>query len=85
MPTWQPDKNDIYVSVGPKRIKKLKYFICGTQESSRINSLKYQELEKEKSNLIFLNSFFKQRWILFLAYFGIVTLNIFALIKFNKR
>lgn len=83
MPTWQPDEDNIYVSIGPKRIKK--YFICGTQEASRINSLKYQELEKEKSNLIFLNSFFKQQWILFLAYFGIVILNIFAFFKFNKR
>jgi hypothetical protein len=85
MPTWQPDEDNIYVSIGPKRIKKLKYFICGTPEASRINSLKYEELEKEKSNLIFMNSFFKKQWILFLGYFGIVVLNIFALIKFSKR
>lgn len=85
MPTWQPDKDNIYVSIGDKGIKKMQYFICGTSEASTINSLKYQELEKEKSNLIFMNSFFKQQWIIFLGYFGIVFLNIFALIKFNKR
>jgi hypothetical protein len=86
-PTFAPYKDDIYVLASSNTIKSSNKhrMNCGTAEATRINSLKYQELEKEKSNLIFMNSFFKQQWILFLGYFGIVLLNIFALIKFNKR
>jgi hypothetical protein len=86
-PTFAPYKDDIYIIASSKNAKKAakRSMNCGTMEASRINYLKYQELEKQKSNIIFMNSFFKQRWILFLGYFGIVLLNIFALIKFNKR
>jgi hypothetical protein len=86
-PTFAPYKDDIYILASSNKVKSSKshQMNCGTAEASRVSSLKYQELEKEKSNLIFMNSFFKQQWILFLGYFGIVVLNIFALIKFSKR
>lgn len=86
-PTFAPYKDDIYILASSNKVKKSTEhrMNCGTTETSRINSLRYQELEEEKSNLIFMNSFFKKQWILFLGYLGIVLLNIFALIKFNKN
>jgi len=62
-PTFAPYKDDIYVLASSNTIKSSNKhrMNCGTAEASRISYLKYQELEKEKSNLIFMNSFFKQQ------------------------
>lgn len=87
-PTFAPYKDDIYIIASSNNAKKTnvkKVWICGTIDATRRNTIRLQELEKEKSNIIFINSFFKQLWMLFLGYFGIVLLNIFALIKFNKN
>lgn len=87
VPTWQPDQNDIYVSVGAKSIKK-NNFICPGVIYPDVYIEHLEEIErkivceKEYQRIIFL---FKKYWILFLGYFGIVILNIFTLIKFNKR
>jgi hypothetical protein len=86
-PTFAPYKDDIYILASSNKVKNSTEhrMNCGTMDATRRNTIMLEELEKEKSNLIFMNSFFKQQWILFIGYFGIVLLNIFALIKFNKR
>ena len=86
-PTFAPYKDDIYILASSNKVKNSNKhrMNCGMIEASRINSFKYQELEKEKLNFTFMNSFFKKQWIIFLGYFGIVLLNIFALIKFNQK
>jgi hypothetical protein len=87
VPTWAPYKDDIYILVGSKPTKtKIKNsWVCGTIEATRKNTLRLQEIEMENKNRQFQISFFKSQWILFLGYFGIVLLNIFTLVKFNKN
>lgn len=86
-PTFAPYKNDIYIIASSNKAKKTakRSMNCGTMEATRRNTNKLQELEKEKSNRMFMNLFFKQQSILFFSYFGIVLLNVFAVIKFNKN
>ena len=85
MPIYCPYRNDIWVLVLPKpkfskynKITPLK--ICGYYEANKEYWLEMdRKAEREKQYYLF-----KKYWILFLGYFGIVLLNIFALIKFNK-
>ena len=86
-PTFAPYKNDIYIIASSNKIKKTDNYRmnCGTAEASRRSGIRMKELEKERLNLMFMNLFFKDQWILFLAYFGILLLNVFGLIKFNKK
>lgn len=86
VPTWAPYKDDIYVltSAKPKR-KQDHRFICGTIAYSRENTLRMEEENKKKELHIFQVSFLREQWIIFLGYLGIVFLNIFTLVKFNKN
>ena len=86
MPIYYPYRNDIWVLVNPKpKPSKYKKNIllmnCGYYEANKDYWLKMeQEAEREKQYFLF-----KKYWVLFLGYFGIVVLNIYALIKFYKR
>jgi len=86
VPTWAPYKDDIYVLTSAKPKHKQDHrFICGTIAYSRENTLRMEEENKKKELHIFQVSFLREQWILFLGYLGIVFLNIFALVKFNKN
>ncbi|WP_433779068.1 hypothetical protein [Flavobacterium anhuiense] len=79
-------KNDFLVLVLPKpKLKKESKEIislnCGFWEANKDYFIK-QEKER-KFNYVF--ELYKKYWILFLGYFGIVLLNIFTLVKFNKN
>jgi hypothetical protein len=86
MPIYCPYRNDIWVLVQakpkPSKYKKIiPLFTCGNYEANKEYYLEMeQKAEREKQYFLF-----KKYWILFLGYFGIVVLNIFALIKFSKR
>ena len=86
MPIYCPYRNDIWVLVPPKpkpnKYRKiLPLMTCGYYEANKEYWFEMErKAEREKKYFLF-----KKYWILFLAYFGIVILNIFALIKFNKR
>lgn len=92
IPTYFIYKDDIWVLVPPTRKlnvgkinnKPIQMYICISGRMSKEDKLRQKEqIEREKFQLRV--SFFKKHWMLFLAYFGIVLLNIFALIKFNKN
>lgn len=89
MPTYLPYKNDIWVLIGNKQKKRKTgnstRMFCGTQDVINNEKLRLEELKKENDRKQFQISFFKNRWPLFLGYLGIVVLNVFTLIKFNKK
>lgn len=58
---------------------------CGTQEAIYQQRLFDEEQKKLIDDEKFHKAFFNQQWYLFLAYFGIVFLNFYILIKFNKN
>ncbi|MEN2402950.1 hypothetical protein GKZ90_0024400 [Flavobacterium sp. MC2016-06] len=91
-PTWIIDDNDIYVLASSNTYKKTKNEVaghamnCNTGEMMRQQAYWEQKNKKEEEERIFQISFFKQKWMLLsLGYFGIVLLNIFTLVKFNKN
>ncbi|WP_394774168.1 hypothetical protein [Flavobacterium sp.] len=85
VPTWALFKDNMYVLANAKpRPKKDRGFVCGNGKYSEINTLRMQEENRKKELHIFQISFLKQQWIIFLGYLGIVVLNIFASVKFNK-
>jgi len=83
--TWVLFENDIYAfsSAKPKPTnrKSFEYFTCGYYEE---NKLYFLELERERQ-FQYIVSLYKKYWIIFLGYFGLVLLNIFTLVKFNKN
>lgn len=91
-PTWAINDNDIYVLGSSNTYKEVKDTIhyqrmnCNTSalmEERRLWELKNKRKEEEKA---FQISFFQNKWgILSLGYLGLVFLNIFALVKFNKN
>lgn len=86
VPTWAPYKDDIYVLTSAKsKNKQDRRFFCDTGKYSEINTLRIEEENRKKELSIFQVSFLKQQWIIFLGYLGIVFLNIFTLVKFNKN
>ena len=89
MPTWIHYKNDIWVLIGNKsKKKKAENHVrmnCGTQEYVDLEKSILLELEKENKKKEFLNSFYKNKWMILIGYIGIVVLNIFSLIKLNKK
>lgn len=86
VPTWAPFKDDVYVlASGKPKQKEDHRFFCGTGAYSEKNILRMEEENRKRELSIFQISFLKQQWIIFLGYFGIVFLNIFALVKFNKN
>jgi hypothetical protein len=91
VPTWGLFKNDFYILGSNNKPKRDKSKItgtrmnCSTSELMREENLRMQENRRLEEELQFQISFFKKQWILFLGYFGIVLLNIFALVKLNKN
>ncbi|WP_278010962.1 hypothetical protein [Flavobacterium gyeonganense] len=86
MPTWALFSDNLYALANSKpKSTKRHSFVCGTNAYSVKRTLQMQEENRKKELDIFQASFFKQQWILFLAYFILVLLNIFALVKFNKN
>lgn len=90
-PTWIANKNDIYILGSSNTYKKVQDTIehytmnCGTGEIMRQQAYWEQKAKKEEEIINFQASFFKQKWgLLFIGYFGLVLLNIFTLVKFNK-
>ncbi|TDW47337.1 hypothetical protein EV144_105359 [Flavobacterium sp. 270] len=82
--TWMLYNDDIWIFERPKREdvetikeKAQKSCICYIDHSwgKRQREEEYRKLQDN----------YKNYWILFLGYFGIVLLNIFALVKFNKN
>lgn len=59
-------------------------FFCDTGKYLMINTIRIEEENRKKELRAFQVSFLKQQWIILLGYLGIVLLNIFALVKFNK-
>ena len=91
VPTWGLYEDDIYIlgSLNKPKIDKSKItktrMNCGTSELMIQENLRKQENLRIQEKNQFKISFFKKQWILFLGYFGIVLINIFALVKFNKN
>lgn len=91
VPIWGLFKNDFYILGSNNKPKRDKSKItatrmnCSTSELMREEYLRTLENRREEEELQFQSSFFKNQWILFLGYFGILLLNIFALVKFNKN
>jgi len=85
MPLYIQNDNDFFVLMMPKpKVKKYSRVIilykCGYWEAN-----KDFFMEKERKRQLEYNlSLYKKNWVLFLTYFGLVLLNIFALVKFNK-
>jgi len=85
VPTWVLSEDNIYVLANAKpRPNRDRGFVCGNGIYSEINTLRMAEENRKKELQVFQVSFLKQQWIIFLGYLGIIVLNIFALVKFNK-
>ena len=86
VPTWALFSDNMYAVAHAKpKVKKDHRFFCGTPKYSKENTIRMGEENRKKELNVFLFSFLKQQWIVFLGYLGIVFLNIFALVKFNKN
>ncbi|SNR65058.1 hypothetical protein [Flavobacterium sp. ov086] len=90
-PTWIINNNDIYILGSSNTFKKVKDTIeyhtmdCGTGELMAKQRRWELENKREEEEKAFQISFFQNKWkILSLGYLGLVFLNIFALVKFNK-
>ncbi len=91
-PTWITNKNDIYILGSSNTYKKPKDTIehrtmnCCTGELMRQQAYWEQKNRKEEEARAFQVSFFAQKWqLIFCGYFGLILLNIFTLVKFNKN
>ncbi|UUF14625.1 MULTISPECIES: hypothetical protein [Flavobacterium] len=92
-PAWGIFDDDIYVianSNTPKKTKKdtIEYHTmnCGTGELMRQQAYWEQKNRKEDEARAFQVSFFAQKWqLIFCGYSGLILLNIFTLVKFNKN
>jgi hypothetical protein len=91
-PAWAINDNDIYVLGTSNTYKKVKDTIeyqrmnCNT--SALMAEQRHWELENknEEEEKVFQISFFQNKWkILSLGYIGLVLLNIFVLVNFNKN
>ncbi|MFB9077129.1 hypothetical protein ACFFLS_03185 [Flavobacterium procerum] len=76
--------DDMYI-LGKRKIKKTytpkMIWTCGYGESNK----EYFLEEERKAQLERNIALFKKNWILFAGYLGLVLLNLFALVKFNKN
>lgn len=91
-PTWIINDNDIFVIGSSNTPKKRKSSAvtntmnCGTIEVMRQQAYWEQKAKKEEEERNFNVSFFKEKLkLLFPGYVGLVFLNIFTLVKFNKN
>lgn len=86
MPMFIQNDNNFFVLMMPKPkfkndLKEIVPYKCGYWEAN-----KDFFLERERKRLLEYNlSLYKKNWILLLGYLGIVLLNFFALVKFNKN
>lgn len=85
VPTWALFSDDLYVIANPKPKPQKRSFICGTGIYSKENTLRMEEEKRMNKLRVFQFSFLKKQWIIFVAYFGLVLLNIFVLIKLNRQ
>ena len=89
MPTWIHYEDDIWVLIGNKKKKQksknYERMNCGTQDFINREKAMLLEIEKENQKKEFLNTFYKSKWIILVGYIGIIILNIFTLIKLNKK
>ncbi|MCP2029462.1 hypothetical protein L1276_004649 [Flavobacterium sp. HSC-32F16] len=78
-------KDDFFVVMLPKpkpsNAEKIVPIVCGYWEANKDYFLE----EERKAKLKYIISLYEKYWIVFLGYFGIVLINIFALVKFNKN
>ncbi|MFB9077130.1 hypothetical protein ACFFLS_03180 [Flavobacterium procerum] len=84
VPIWGLFSNDIYAMGNPKPKSSDRRFVCGTSKYSEQNTIRMREEERKERLQVFQVQFLKQQWVLFVAYFGLVLLNIFALFKLKK-
>jgi hypothetical protein len=85
MPFWALFSDNMYAFAHARpKPKKNNGFFCGTTKSSIQNTIIIEEETRRKELDIFIASFIKRQWIIFLGYLGLLFLNIFALVKFNK-
>jgi hypothetical protein len=87
-PTYMDYNNVIWVVNGDEKKKKiddtLNYTMnCGTPYYTFLETQQLLNEEKERKKRIFMDSYSKGKWFLFVLFFGLVILNIFTLIKFN--
>lgn len=83
--TYVLENNEIIVfNIPPKKStnqsKPFRIINCGYYEANKDYWEKLEQERKHEENI----KLFKQNWVIFLAYFGIVLLNIIALIKWRK-
>ncbi|WP_298115436.1 hypothetical protein [Flavobacterium sp.] len=91
-PTYIDYQNNLWILNGNRKNKKIdekenKHLTvnCGTSYYTYIETLKIEAKEKEKERKEFFISYNKKVWYLYVAYLGLVVLNIFALLKFNRN
>lgn len=93
-PTYIDYQNNLWILNGNRKNKKndkeenKKLTVnCGTSYYTYLETLRIEaeEKEKEKEKKRFLISYNKKVWYLYTAYLGLVALNIFALLKFNRN
>lgn len=96
-PTYITYNNKLFVVNGApsdiereRKKKEAKYgkpivMSCGNPAMEARQRVFEEEQQRLIDNENFQKTFFKKHWHLFLAYFGILLLNIFILIKFNKN
>jgi len=85
MPTYLQYNNDFFVLMLPKpkpdkNLEEIVPITCGYWEANKEYILK----ERKERQFQYISALHKRYWYLFLGYLGIVVLNIFALVKFNK-
>ncbi len=86
MPLYIQNDNDFFLFMMPKPkfksdFKKIVPFKCGYWEANKDFFLERERKRQLEYNL----ALYKKNWILLSAYLGLVLLNIFALVKFNKN
>jgi len=85
MSVWSLFGNTMYAFAHPKpKVKKDNRFFCGTPKYAEENSMRMEEENRKKELQIFQIQFLKQQWLILLGYLGLVLLNIFTVVKFNK-
>ncbi|MBB4804336.1 hypothetical protein HNP37_004423 [Flavobacterium nitrogenifigens] len=86
MPFWAQFSNELYAFAFAKPDpNKKRPFVCGTSAATLRYTRLMEEENRKKELRIFQKAFLKQQWLVFLGYFGIVLISIFALVKFNKN
>ena len=89
MPTWVHYEDDIWVLIGNRKKKQKSEnhvrMNCGTQDNINRENAILLEIEEKNIKQELLNTFYKSKWMILVGYIGIMILNIFSLIKLNKK